>query len=99
MRRYLQGRPAADGANRETLAVPPFFSQARLLISSPGLPCRWTEDSQAIFYNPIKGQSEAVSAAQLLNPLMKHLTNAEVGLRPVGAIGAYAPEGMWNAEG
>ena len=26
------------------------------------------------------------------------LTNAEVGLRPVGAIGAYAPEGMWNAE-
>ena len=43
------------------------------------------------------------------------LTNAEVGLRPlravgstscllyepeaVGAIGAYAPEGMWNAEG
>jgi hypothetical protein len=22
------------------------------------------------------------------------LTNAEVGLRPVGAIGAYAPEGM-----
>jgi len=32
--------------------------------------------------------------------LMKlHLTNAEVGLRPVGAIGAYAPEGMRNAEG
>ena len=28
-----------------------------------------------------------------------HLTNAEVGLRPVGAIGTYAPEGMWNAEG
>ena len=28
-----------------------------------------------------------------------HLTNAEVGLRPVGAIGACAPEGMWNAEG
>ena len=28
-----------------------------------------------------------------------HLTNAEVGLRPVGAIEAYAPEGMWNAEG
>jgi hypothetical protein len=28
-----------------------------------------------------------------------HLTNAEVGLRPVGVIGAYAPEGMWNAEG
>jgi hypothetical protein len=27
------------------------------------------------------------------------LTNAEVGLRPVGAIGAYAPEGMWNTEG
>jgi hypothetical protein len=27
------------------------------------------------------------------------MTNAEVGLRPVGAIGAYAPEGMWNAEG
>ena len=24
-----------------------------------------------------------------------HLTNAEVGLRPVGAIEAYAPEGMW----
>ncbi len=23
------------------------------------------------------------------------LMNAEVGLRPVGAIGAYAPEGMW----
>ena len=23
-----------------------------------------------------------------------HLTNAEVGLRPVGAIEAYAPEGM-----
>jgi len=34
------------------------------------------------------------------NTYMKlHLTNAEVGLRPVGAIGAYAPEGMWNAEG
>jgi hypothetical protein len=45
-------------------------------------------------------------------PPMKHLTNAasgplgptptprwEVGLRPVGAIGACAPEGMWNAEG
>jgi hypothetical protein len=30
---------------------------------------------------------------------MKHLTNAEVGLRPVGAIVAYVPEGMWNAEG
>jgi len=30
---------------------------------------------------------------------MKHFTNAEVGLRPVRAIGAYAPEGMWNAEG
>jgi hypothetical protein len=28
-----------------------------------------------------------------------HLTNAEVGLRPVGATGTYAPEGMWNAEG
>jgi len=34
-----------------------------------------------------------------LLPLMKHLTNAEVGLRPGGAIEAYAPEGMWNAEG
>jgi hypothetical protein len=22
----------------------------------------------------------------------------EFGLRPVGAIGAYAPEGMWNSE-
>jgi hypothetical protein len=30
-------------------------------------------------------------------PVKLHLMNAEVGLRPVGAIGAYAPEGMWNA--
>ena len=54
---------------------------------------------------PISGYMVSGARIQLpgisvLTALVKlHLTNAEVGLRPVGAIGAYAPEGMWNAEG
>ena len=47
----------------------------------------------------MSGVRQALAFSRLTPHIKLHLTNAEVGLRPVGAIGAYAPEGMWNAEG
>ena len=45
------------------------------------------------------GEQKADDRGQRSEGRSQRSENMEVGLRPVGAIGAYAPEGMRNVEG
>jgi hypothetical protein len=67
------------------------------------MPSKFYTSFIPIYGYMVSGVRIQLPGASVLTPHMKlDLTNAKVGLRPVGAIGAigaYAPEGMWNAEG